>query len=140
MRFVGLSSLVLLSYATSMAAAETHTLDITITDITEIAGNLNVALFTSESTYQEKVGADGIIVPVNANTVHVSFHDIAAAEVLVLLFHDLNSNGELDTNFLGLPTEPYASSTGKRGRFGPPSWRRGKVPLHETAQIRISLK
>lgn len=37
-------------------------------------------------------------------------------------FHDENSNGKLDTNFVGLPTEDYCASRNARGTFGPPSF------------------
>jgi uncharacterized protein (DUF2141 family) len=37
-------------------------------------------------------------------------------------FHDENSNGKLDTNFIGLPTEDYCASRDARGSFGPPSF------------------
>jgi len=37
-------------------------------------------------------------------------------------FHDENSNGKLDTNFVGMPTEDYCASREARGTFGPPSF------------------
>ncbi len=37
-------------------------------------------------------------------------------------FHDVDENGELNTNFVGMPRERYAFSRDARGRFGPPSW------------------
>ena len=38
------------------------------------------------------------------------------------LFHDLNDNGELDANFIGMPKEPIALSNNARARFGPPKF------------------
>ena len=37
-------------------------------------------------------------------------------------FHDQNSNGKLDTNFLGMPIEDYCASNNARGFLGPPSF------------------
>ncbi|MCH9852515.1 MAG: DUF2141 domain-containing protein [Alphaproteobacteria bacterium] len=34
-------------------------------------------------------------------------------------FHDLNDDGELNRNLVGLPTEPYGFSNDARGTFGP---------------------
>ncbi|MCH9844643.1 MAG: DUF2141 domain-containing protein [Alphaproteobacteria bacterium] len=34
-------------------------------------------------------------------------------------FHDLNDDGELNSNIVGLPTEPYGFSNDARGKFGP---------------------
>lgn len=40
----------------------------------------------------------------------------------VSVFHDENSNGRLDTNFLGIPREGVGASNGAKGHFGPPSF------------------
>lgn len=40
----------------------------------------------------------------------------------VVVFHDANANGVVDTNFLGMPTEGIGVSRDARGRFGPPSF------------------
>ena len=37
------------------------------------------------------------------------------------LFVDLNGNGVIDMNMLGIPKEPYAFSNNEMGTFGPPS-------------------
>jgi uncharacterized protein (DUF2141 family) len=37
-------------------------------------------------------------------------------------FHDENSNGKLDTNFMGIPREGVAASNDARGRLGPPKF------------------
>jgi uncharacterized protein (DUF2141 family) len=38
------------------------------------------------------------------------------------LFHDINGNGELDTNLVGIPTEPFGFSNDAPVRFGPPEF------------------
>jgi len=37
----------------------------------------------------------------------------------VSVFHDENSNGKLDTNFLGIPREGVGASNNAKGHFGP---------------------
>lgn len=39
------------------------------------------------------------------------------------IFHDLNENGKLDTNALGIPKEPYGFSNNKKGIFGKPKFK-----------------
>ena len=34
----------------------------------------------------------------------------------------VNGNEKLDTNLVGIPSEPYGFSRNARGRFGPPSF------------------
>lgn len=43
------------------------------------------------------------------------------------VLHDANSNGKMDTNFLGIPTEGWAVSNDARGTLGPPSFGDARV-------------
>ena len=135
----------MLMFATSTISAQENSderlqnsaeLIIRVTGIEYQRGNLNIAIIRSPDAYERfmsppKEGeqgpepAQGLIVPVNASEVSEVVEGLAPGPCLVLLYHDLNSNGRMDKNFLGIPNEPYASSTGKRGRFGPPSWKKG---------------
>ena len=38
------------------------------------------------------------------------------------VMQDLDDDGEMDTNFIGIPTEPWAFSNNATGNFGPPTW------------------
>ena len=52
------------------------------------------------------------------------------------VFHDVNGNGEMDTNLLGLPLEPWGVSNNAKSNFGPPSWEdiRFEIPAAGTQQ------
>ena len=36
--------------------------------------------------------------------------------------HDEDNNGELNTNFIGMPVEGVAASSNAQGKMGPPSY------------------
>jgi uncharacterized protein (DUF2141 family) len=40
----------------------------------------------------------------------------------VSVFHDENSNGKIDRNFMGIPKEGVGASNDAEGRFGPPKF------------------
>ena len=40
----------------------------------------------------------------------------------IRLFHDVDGNGELNANIMGIPTEPFGFSNNAPPRFGPPSF------------------
>jgi uncharacterized protein (DUF2141 family) len=50
------------------------------------------------------------------------FSGIEAGTYAVSVFHDENSNGRLDSNFMGIPREGVGASNGARGHFGPPKF------------------
>ena len=47
---------------------------------------------------------------------------MAARLYAIRMYHDVNDNGELDTNLMGIPSEPFAFSNNAQGRFGPAAW------------------
>ncbi|OYY67124.1 MAG: hypothetical protein B7Y49_00445 [Sphingomonas sp. 28-62-11] len=51
------------------------------------------------------------------------FRDVKEGRYAVALWHDVDDDGKLDTNFLGIPREPVGSSNNAKGRFGPPKFR-----------------
>ena len=57
----------------------------------------------------------------------------------VKAFHDENDNSKLDTNFAGMPIEPYGFSNNARGLFGPPPFARTAVTLN-SPQITIAIE
>ena len=50
------------------------------------------------------------------------FSGIAPGAYAVSVFHDENSNGKLDTKFMGIPREGVGASNNARGHFGPPKF------------------
>jgi uncharacterized protein (DUF2141 family) len=60
--------------------------------------------------------------PVKNNLANVTFGHIPFGEYAIKVYHDANNDNELNTNFLGMPTEEYGFSNNARGSFGPASW------------------
>ena len=62
-------------------------------------------------------------------------------EYAVAAYLDLNGNGKIDRNWLGLPAEPYALSGNPAFHFGPPRFDECKMAVHapETVlRLRVS--
>lgn len=60
--------------------------------------------------------------PAATDGVVVVFRDLPAGEYALAAFHDANGDGELNANFVGMPTEGYGFSNDARGFMGPPSF------------------
>lgn len=50
------------------------------------------------------------------------FPGVAAGTYAVSAFHDENSNGKLDRNFMGIPREGVGASNNAKGHLGPPKF------------------
>ena len=68
------------------------------------------------------------------------FENIEKGTYGFTLFHDVNDNEKLDTNFIGIPKEPYAFSNNKRGSFGPPKYEDVQFDLFDHKTITLSIK
>lgn len=101
-----------LALALSVSALATAgTLEIEITDIRSTEGQLMVAVHASAE------GWDGKAPPVAAqlhaptgDSAVLSFEGLAPGSYAVQVMHDQNGNGELDSNFMGMPIEGYGFS------------------------------
>jgi uncharacterized protein (DUF2141 family) len=57
------------------------------------------------------------------------FSGIAPGTYAISVFHDENSNGKLDTKFMGIPREGVGASNGAKGHFGPPKFEAAAFPF-----------
>ena len=60
--------------------------------------------------------------PISGGHAVCEFPDVTAGTYAVSVFHDENSNGKLDTNFMGIPREGVGASNNAKGHFGPPKF------------------
>ncbi len=132
---LGLTSLVTL--VQPVAAAD---LTILVSNIAEPSGEVRWLLFDSEASYKADDGAMlAVRNRVDGEQLKLTVHDLPAGRYAVKLFHDANSNGELDSNMLGIPTEGYGFSN-NAGRFGPPSFEDAAVAVDADLQIEIRVR
>ena len=66
---------------------------------------------------------------------------LAPGRYAIAAFQDLNGDGRLGTNPVGVPTEPFGFSNDARVRFGPPSFEAAAVTIGASPQTqRIVLR
>ena len=81
-------------------------------------------LFSSAADFPkkpEKALARGKSTVLNGHAT-CQFENIPTGIYAVSVFHDENSNGKLDTNFLGIPREGVGASNNATGHLGPPTF------------------
>ena len=60
--------------------------------------------------------------PIAGGHAACEFPALQAGMYAISVFHDENSNGKLDTNFMGIPREGVGASNNAKGHFGPPKF------------------
>lgn len=102
-------------------------------------GNIVFALYNSEATHMGKTFKSKIETVENGNSKLV-IKNIPSGEYSFSYFHDVNTNNKLDTNFMGIPKEPYGFSNNQKGRFGPPDFEESKITIKEDINLSITIK
>jgi len=118
--------------------------EITMTGFKNEEGTARVAFFLDAGVWPD--GDSSIfatmVVPISDGQAFAVFEEVPAGPFAVSVFHDEDSDGELDSAALGIPSEPYGFSGDARDLFGPPSFKEAQIELAagETKQITIRVK
>ncbi len=139
-----LVSLALLALS-GVAAADNGTLRIVATHIRSDEGSLVIGVYNDAKTWLSADAAISMIVPVAGNrqgdSVTVEL-PVPPGAYAVSLFQDINGDGQLSTNFLGIPKEPTGTSNNGRPAFRAPRFSNGlfNVAAGETIEQQIWMK
>lgn len=132
------------SVALASAPFSAHAADLTvlIDNVADDAGQVLVGLFDKAENFPkamlrgERVSAT---MRDASGRVKVVFSGLAAGRYALSAFHDRDANGALNSNMMGLPTEPYGFSRDARGNFGPPAFADAALDVPE-AGLTITLR
>lgn len=100
-----------------------------------------MAVYATESDFlnTDRVYAKQIVPVKQAGNLEMTFA-LPPGKYAVSCFHDVNGNGKLDTNLVGIPSEPYGFSNNARPRFRPPYWSEASFSVSGgTIQLPVSL-
>lgn len=113
-------------WGSGSAAAEpaNGSLYVSIDNVKLPAGTIWVGIYESEEDFLDREKARLVAAKVSTTGLAIiEIPDLVYGKTYALgIFHDENDNGEFDTNFLGLPAEPWAFSGTLKSRFRLPSF------------------
>ncbi|MCC5811771.1 MAG: DUF2141 domain-containing protein [Ectothiorhodospiraceae bacterium] len=117
MRYTNCLILIGLLASTTAGAAD---LRVKVAGTSDRQAPVYLALYDTAESFETMDGVRLAVVKRWTEHPSVAFTDLPPGEYAVAAFQDLNGNQELDTNFMGQPTEPFALSRNARGNMGPP--------------------
>lgn len=99
-------------------------------------GHLMLAAFNSADTFQKQPIASQRVAA-GDGVMRLQVCGLVGEAVALTLFQDLDSDGKMGRNLVGMPTEPWGSS-GVPGAMGP-TWEASRVPLDgSTIVVKLS--
>ena len=128
--------------AVLMAASQASAADLTIhiDDVKAAGGQIMVAIYNSAGAFLKTASGSASVAAARSDNI-VVLKDLPAGEYAFAVYHDANSNGKMDRNLLGIPTEDYAFSNNALGKMGPPKFEDARFILPAAgATLRVSLR
>lgn len=101
--------------------------EVQVQGVRPAVGHLMVAAYADAQAFQSKQPMVQLRLLAGQALMRFQLCGLSGNEVALLLFQDLDSDGKLQSNPLGKPTEPWGSS-GSPGAFGP-NWASARMPL-----------
>lgn len=116
-------------------------LTVAVTGINSDAGEIGCALYGGADGFpMEPSKATEQWLDAQKTGVQCQFADLDPGVYAVAVSHDFNGNRQTDTNFLGMPKEPWGVSNNARPRFRAPSFDEAAVQLAQDAGYRIEVR
>lgn len=126
------------------AGAHAADLTVIVNNVQQDSGQVMLGLFSSAEGFPKTISQGALARAKERSAtgqIRLLFKGLAAGQFAATAFHDLDSNGKLNANFMGLPTEPYGFSNNARGNFGPPAFKDAVVTLgDQDLTIEVTLK
>ncbi|MBB4843957.1 uncharacterized protein (DUF2141 family) [Paucibacter oligotrophus] len=69
----------------------------------------------------------------------IQLRELPEGNLALNVSHDVNGNGRLDMNAMGMPTEPYGFSNNAAGMFGPPAFDKAQFSVKPGTRIVVQL-
>jgi uncharacterized protein (DUF2141 family) len=123
-----------------MGAGEPGTLTITVTGIRNTNGNLIACVFRDSKgfpTCQKARTAINQSTRITGSTMTIRFNNLAPGSYVASVQHDEDGNGQLKTNFIGMPKEGIGLSNNSGGF---PRWAKSVFQFGGNGVISITMR
>jgi MipA family protein len=101
-------------------------------------GDVYVKVFDSAQTFKKMEGDIAHKTFTIRPSANYIIQNIPSGSIAVIAFYDVNKNGKLDKNFMGIPKEPVALSNNYTPK-GPPSFKKALLHLKKGDRKTITL-
>ena len=129
----------LLCSATAWAAPDEFNITLGVVGADPDVGKIMASLYDSAESYMEDSLVDIATDVDEHGSVRLNLGSHAPGQFAIVIFYDKNENGNLDTNFIGIPKEKVGFSNNAKGRFGPAMWADARFLL-ERANLQVEIE
>lgn len=145
-RWVAWLAVLVFAIIPTVAAAQAAlcpSIHVKVLDIRNNTGTIGCALFQSPTGFPKeflRAATNVMVTKIQDTQVSFDFVDIRPGTYALVVVHDENMNGQLDTNLRRIPTEGYGFSNNAKASLGAPSFSAASFQYDgESQDLTISL-
>ena len=113
-------------------------IELSFTNQKSATGKIFLAIYDNEKSFGTPENAY-LTETFQAKNPFLASIELKDGNYAIAVFQDINNNGKLDKNWVGIPLEPYGFSNDPVIRFGPPSFNDCLLKLSGQTKINIKL-
>ncbi len=119
---------------------ESSTLTLHVDNIDKLKGSIYVGVYKKADGFL-KPGAEykTFKIKVKDHQEKITISDLPKGDYAISLYHDENSDGKCNLNFLGIPKEAYGFSNNIKPKLSAPSYQDCKFSMTTDRSLRIKL-
>jgi uncharacterized protein (DUF2141 family) len=120
----------------------TANITVEITGLRSSEGKVGISLFNSEEGFpgDSDRAIERAYIDIQNQSAIVIFENLAPGKYAIAVYHDEDEDGEIETNFIGIPKEGTGSSNNPKARMGPPRYEDCKFDIAVTNYLKIEMK
>jgi uncharacterized protein (DUF2141 family) len=140
MKKIMLATIVALCFGANSLMAK-NIVNIKVTNIKSTKGELHIGVYKKNQNFPDhKSEHFKRVIKPKIGDMNVIIDDLQNGDYAIAVLHDTNSNDHIDTNFFGMPKEPFAFSKNFKPTFSAPDFDDCKFNLNnETKDFIINL-
>jgi uncharacterized protein (DUF2141 family) len=127
------------SFNENPKAKATANIEVKVKQTKILPGNIKVALCNSSENFMDKLFLEGIIKSTSSGTISYTFKNVPKGTYAIRVFQDVDGDGQLSSNFFGIPNEPFGFSLNPKIKYGPPSFKQASFELKTDISLSINL-
>lgn len=132
--------LLYISFIASLVSTDNPELTLKIQNIQKLQGEIVIGVFNTDKDFLKSgVAIRNYKISVDNATESLTIKDLPVGDYAISLYHDENSDGECNRNFIGIPKEPYAFSNNFKPRMSAPKFEDCKFSLRNDQTLEIKL-
>ena len=124
--------IIMSSSSFSNPPVEEGEISIKIKGIENKGGIMMIALFKEDDKFLKIPSYYQEVEVYDETEIEVVFKNLPYKKYAVSIYHDINENGELDSNMVMIPKEPIGFSNDYFPKFGPPKFKNAAFDLNQS--------